>query len=210
MEEACKDVIRKVNHKLFSFGKKRTFMSRQDAILVYKSTILSQFDYGSFLYGGANKEWTDKMQRLQNRGLRICLLSDVRDKSVEALHLECGVQMLSRRRDEMHLVYMYKCAATGRYLKDNSNVRVTRTYNKKKFDVKRPIRDFFKRSPLYRGSKMWDLLDEWYQESDQKMKFKMRIRQIDDLHTPSKKGFDAPEPPDEYEEDASILITNSP
>ena len=47
--------------------------------------------------------------------------------------------------------------------------------------------DFYKRLPLYRGSKLWDNLDSYFQETEQKLQFKARIKRIDDLHVKSKK-----------------------
>ena len=68
------DIVRKVNHRLFNFGKVRKFINRRAAITIYKSTILPILEYADYLVESSRASFGLKLQRLQNRGLRIVVV----------------------------------------------------------------------------------------------------------------------------------------
>ena len=59
--------------------------SNLGALSIYKTKILPYFDYGDVLYRNSDTRNTTKLQRLQNRALRICLEADARTH-VSTLH----------------------------------------------------------------------------------------------------------------------------
>ena len=69
--------------------------------------ILPVLEYGDTLYDGANLKLTGKLQILQNRCLRTCLMPNQHIPTIR-LHEVCNIAKLNMRR-KMHLqLYMYK------------------------------------------------------------------------------------------------------
>ena len=70
MDSFNKNVCKKVNFKLYMFGKIRKYITTHAAILIYKQTILPYFDYGRFLMNSASQNSISKLDKYQNRALR--------------------------------------------------------------------------------------------------------------------------------------------
>ena len=71
--------------KLYIFGRLRRQMSYAQALRVYKTKMLPYMEYGGILVHDTNKTLLTKLQRLQNRGLKIALYSPPRT-SIEKIH----------------------------------------------------------------------------------------------------------------------------
>ena len=85
----------------------RKYITQDVAIRIFKTMILPILEYGDILYDGANKKLTGKLQVLQNRCLRTCLLPNQHIPTIR-LHENCKIANLEARR-RMHLqLYMYK------------------------------------------------------------------------------------------------------
>ena len=67
-----------VAHKANLLAKIRKFLTDEVALKIYKSMILPYFDYGDVIYNQGNQDGLDKLQRLQNRCLKICKGYNVR------------------------------------------------------------------------------------------------------------------------------------
>ena len=72
-------------------------LNNQGALLIYKSKILPYVDYGDVFYNGANQKYLDRLQKLQNRALRICLKTEERT-SVKQIHKLASLPELKYRR----------------------------------------------------------------------------------------------------------------
>ena len=179
LEPAMRELNSKVNHKLFRFGKVRGVQTEEAAVLVYKTTIMSLFDYSSFCQEGVNGGLLKKFDRMQKRGLKICYMGRVL-REAEMYKLS-KLPTLKRRRQELLLTYMYKLS----HIEDMLDLRPRRdglrSSKKIKFKVPRARNAGYTKSPLYRGAEMWDKLGDWYQTSRDKLTFKKRIRTILDL-----------------------------
>ena len=112
-----------------------------------------------------------KLQRLQNRGLKICKGNYDRI-ATDLLHAESNVKLLADRRKEQLLLIMYK-QAKKLNLRPTANPR-TRSDHKVKFALRRPRLERFKKSPLYRGVKLWNRLKPKVQLVANKEIFKKR------------------------------------
>ena len=112
-----------------------------------------------------------KLQRLQNRGLKVCKGNYDRI-ATDQLHTESGVKLLAERRKEQLLVIMYKRSKKLNLL-PSANPR-TRADLKVKFALRRPKLEKFKKSPLYRGVKLWSRLKPRVQTSDNVEIFKSK------------------------------------
>ena len=84
------NVFKLVAHKLFLLQKCRGFLTQEIALRIYKTKVLPYFDYCDVIYSGVANTLLTKLQRLQNRGLRICLKSPPRESTLR-LHLYAQV-----------------------------------------------------------------------------------------------------------------------
>ena len=126
------------------------------SILVYKQTILPYFDYCSFLVESAKKSKVKKLQTLQNRALGVCTKKFNIEHRTVALHAECHVEMLDKRREFQLALLMYK-EAQKLGLRPVENPR-TRSDLKIKFQRRRAILQKYKKGPHARGIKLWNRL----------------------------------------------------
>ena len=79
----------------------RKYITQDVALRMYKTMILPVLEYGDILYEGANKKLIDKLQVIQNRCLRTCLLPNQHIPTIR-LHESCEIANLISRR-KMHL-----------------------------------------------------------------------------------------------------------
>ena len=66
------DVNRKVIHKRTLLSRLRTFLSKSNALSIYKAMILPYFDFCTVVNHGASSSQLDKLHRLQNKRLKQC------------------------------------------------------------------------------------------------------------------------------------------
>jgi hypothetical protein len=97
-------VIKKVSHKIWLFTKLRIYMTNNMAVKIYKAMILPYLDYGDVVYMGGNSALLEKIQRLQNRALKVALRLEKRYPT-NLLHKQTKISLLSERRD-VHLAVM--------------------------------------------------------------------------------------------------------
>ena len=180
-EPALKDLNVKINHKLFRMGSYRHLMTENVTVGVYRSTILSVFDYASFAHDGANGGSLKKLDRLQLRGLKICYRG--KDYTEDQLYGFSNVPRLPRRRQDLLLSFMYKLSSRDNWLDHEVNRPGLRSEPKIKFKLPRVRSAGYMKSPLYRGAELWDNLGDWFQRSKDKATFKLRVATISDLTT---------------------------
>ena len=109
--------------------------------------ILPYFDYGDVFLINANQQLLRKIQRIQNRGLKICLGVEARTRRSD-VHLSSKVARLADRRVAHLRNYMYKRSQDESYL-DKREVN-TSERDAKVFKVFIPKWEAYKRSVLYK------------------------------------------------------------
>ena len=67
-----KQIIKTVFYKLSLLQKLRRYITPMAAVRIYKSMVIPYLDYGDVLYHYSSSRLLDKLQKLQNRGLKIC------------------------------------------------------------------------------------------------------------------------------------------
>ena len=150
-------IFKKYSYKVFQFGKIKKFIDKKTRILVYKQTILPLVEYVSFMLYLNRKCEVDKLQRLQNRCLRMCLdIQHPRDMSVALLHKNARIDMLEVRRSYHLFKLMYNFVQVNKYKKDG--VRITRTVNTYVFDTQIVHLSIYANSPYYVGVCHWNEL----------------------------------------------------
>ena len=150
-------------------SKVRKFLTEATALKIYKSMIIPYMDYGDVIYNPANRDGLDKLQRLQNRCLKICMNYNARFSTKE-LHVVTNTPMLAKRR-ECHINnFMYGQAQKGALL-DNRNIN-TRAHDAPLFIVKVPKNETYKRSIEFAGASLWNELPVNTRNIDNVQEFK--------------------------------------
>ena len=162
--------IKLVNNKLFKLAKLRPLLTELAAIQIYKQTILPILEYCSFLVDGFLVADQKKIQRLQNRGLRICTLTRPGPANLDLLHIRCSVDYLENRRIRplkcLMLKYVQQINLPG-----NPNQRT----RGRPIKSRKPKFEFYKRSPLYRGTILWNNIPSHSQLLNTLIEFKKAI-----------------------------------
>ena len=99
-------------HKIYMLSKIRSCINQSTAIQIYKTKILPYFDQGDILYIDAFQKDRTKLQKLQNRALRICLNANNRHH-IANLHNTTNIPYLSDRRSYHLNVYAYMYMING-------------------------------------------------------------------------------------------------
>ena len=85
-------IFKKFSSKLFQFSKTCKYLPLSVHVLVYKQAILPLVEYIGYLMYLNRKHDVDKLQILQNRGLRLCYdIKDPRIISVSVLHRQANL-----------------------------------------------------------------------------------------------------------------------
>lgn len=147
------------------------------ALLIYKTLILPLFEYANLTFALVPKVITLKLQRLQNRALKVVYCRDHGISSQES-HRRARLLPLDQRADQQLLCLMYRRSYyTTKYPQAVSALELEkRSRMKIKFDLPRPNYEKFKDFPLYRGSKLWDALPQDIQNADSYLEYKSKVR----------------------------------
>ena len=145
-----------VSYKINLLAKIRKYLREDVALKIFKSMILPYFDYGDVIYNTACQEGLEKLQRLQNWGLKICMGFNVRFGTNE-LHRVTKMPLLRIRRKAHVNNFMYK-RLRKETLCDDRDIR-TRAHDAPLFKVKIPKNEAFKRSVQYAGALQWNSLE---------------------------------------------------
>ena len=169
------DIISMVMYKLNLLSKIRKYLSVSSALKVYKTMILPYFDYDDIIYGTAGKEGLDKLQRLQNKGLKLCMNYD-RRHSTDDLHRVTKCPKLDARRSAHLNNFMYGRIANKNLL-DVRQIR-TRAHDAPLFKIAIPRNETFKRSVAFTGSTKWNALPVETRNINNVGAFKSRQKRI--------------------------------
>ena len=148
-------LIKTISYKLSLLQKLKCYISCEAAIQIYKSMVIPYFDYGDVLYQGTNKKHLDKLQKLQNRGLRICF-GHRNQLSIDNMHFEAKICKLQDRRNQHVYNFMFKQKCNHNIV-DTRNIR-TRAHDAILFNTNMPLCEKFKHNIFYYGARLWNQL----------------------------------------------------
>ena len=166
-------VLKTVLHKLLLLSKLRVYLNNNVAVQIYKSMILPYFDYADVIYSNSNSGDLDKLQRVQNRCLKVCTGLD-RRYSTNRAHKLASVPFLKDRRAAHLLNFMFIRKSKPNML----NIREirTRAHDAPLFDIGIPRCEAFKRSVGYFGAVAWNNLSPEVRNTDLYPVFKFHRR----------------------------------
>ena len=165
-------VVRTVSHKIYLLSRVKKFMSNRSALLVFKTMIMPFLDYADVVYHNASAKELEKLQRLQNRALKLCLGFHKREDT-EFVHRSAKVPLLENRRKSHVFNFMYK----RKELNHNIDVPVkcTRSADAPRFILPTPNLQCYKRSLEYSGAKAWNELPKELKLIPNYLSFKREI-----------------------------------
>ena len=149
------ECLRLISHKLYMLSKILNFITNNQSLTIFRSKIIPYFDYGDIFYMSTHHRTLDKLQKLQNRALRLCMGYHHRC-NVDLLHTDAGVPKLDKRRI-CHIVnFVYPRS------RDPDYVRVVNR-NLRNFDTPVlleiiPNNTTFTRSIVYQGAVHWNAI----------------------------------------------------
>ena len=168
-------VFKKFSHKIYQFGKIKKYINVDTRILVYKQTIMPLVEYVGFMLNMNNNQDTMKLQRLQNRALRMCFEVNIPfDICTADLHNQARVATLQQQRDLSLLCIMYELKQLHLYEKIGD--RVTRQCDKYIFQTDVASVGVCTRSPYHIGSKLWNSLPAISQHARTRARFNYEVR----------------------------------
>ena len=172
------NLLKTMSHKNSLLGRIRKFMGEKHSLLIYKQKIVPYADYASFLIDCTTQDLITKIQRLQNKALRICKYKNMYQRcSATELHTEYKLATLADRRYRQLLCFMFKKSKQIGYSIDE-NLRRTRNDRKVKFIYR--INHFMStdKSPWTRGVQEWNALDVDIQRAPKMEIFKAMIKDL--------------------------------
>ena len=168
-------IFKKFSYKNYQFTKLRKYVDTNTSVLIYKQTVLPLVEYVSFMLCFNNKQDVEKLQRLQNRSLRLCFNINVpMDFNTAILHENARIDKLCDRRDLMLLCLMYDLCHQGLY--ERKVTRITRAANGFMFDLMVPQKGVYSKSPYYIGASKWNSLPVNIRKAGNKEQFKQLFR----------------------------------
>ena len=177
MKSNFNSVFKKFSFKIFQFAKIRIFLDNETRVLVYKQTVLPLTECVSYVMSLNNKHDVDKLQKFQNRAVRMCYnVQDPRDVTIIRLHEMACIDLLHKRRMMLMLAIFY-----DNRLKFSQNVdrlHVTRQAVKNNVEIKRANTNLYSKSPFCVGGKFWNSLPKHVQDLNTKEQFKLAIADL--------------------------------
>ena len=171
-------LLNTVSHKAYILSKILRFITKYSALRIYKSMISPYFDYADIVFDKANQSDLDKLQRAQNRCLRICLLATVRTDT-DYIHSTAKTPLLKLRR-KVHLRNFMYTNLSKTWLLDVKPVN-TRLRDAPLFSIKLSNTVAYDRSVQHNGALEWNCLPIELRNVDHYLLFK--FHQLKWLHT---------------------------
>ena len=154
MQANFNTVFKKNSYKTYQFAKICKYVDKNTRVLIYKQTVLPLEEYVSFMMCLNNKHDIDKLQRLQNRSLRLCFnINNPMDMNINLLHENAKIAKLCDRRNLALMCIMYELCQNRMYEKTVN--RPTRAAEGYMFDLTIPHMNVYSKSPYYTGANMW-------------------------------------------------------
>ena len=175
-------ISKNVSSGIGALKRVRGLIDRETVIKVYKSCIEPYFSYCAPVWDGIGVTLSDRLQKLQNRAVRVITQSTY-DISSRNLLDELQWYSLSINRDKQKAIFMFKTlnGLTPQYLEEMFSSRIghytLRDSNRKLF-IPKPNTDYLKRSFSYSGTSLWNSLPESLRLSPSLTSFKTNLEHL--------------------------------
>ena len=144
---------------------------------LYNALVLPYLDYCSIVWQECSKEQVQRLERVQNYGMRIILSKPPRTNS-EEMRRELKWRTLDSRRNMRRLGLMYRCVhrQTTRLLSSRFEAKKGKcTRGALRLFLRRANTEFYRRSFSFRGVQDWNNLPEEVRTLSSLESFKSRL-----------------------------------
>ena len=148
-----------VSHKLCMLSKIRRYLNNENMLCIYRSMVLPYLDYGDVVIANASPFLLSKLQKMQDKCLKLCL--NIKGKfDSNLVHNQTHVAKLGDRRRTHVNNFMFRKIRekANKNQPINENERITRSKAAPNFKVMKPNNEAFKRSVSYFGALQWNSL----------------------------------------------------
>lgn len=177
MDVHLNNCIRRAYSKIYMLIKLRVYMDKSAALSLYKSMVLPYIEYGNSFLLGSNTASKIKLQRIQNRGLKIALKRE-RRYSTDILHKEARLATWEVRARMALTRLMFKYKHQDEYIECDIGRSTTRLQSGPFFKLATPKTDKFKNSVSYLGRAEWNKLPAYIRCIDDYVKFKKEVKSL--------------------------------
>ena len=147
--------LKTISYRIYQLSKLSHYLSKDALIKLYKSYILPIIDYGDVLYANTSVALLNKLQRAQNRCLKVCLKVNMRTPT-EEIHGLTNTPILHYRRETHQKNFAYKRAQIDRYI--DANHARTRNRDGPILKVFLPHTTSYQNSVEYSVGRIWNNL----------------------------------------------------
>lgn len=156
------------------------YVGTSTSLQIYKTTILPLMEYANFTYTLVPVQLRKKLQRLQNKALKI-IYKTQDSQTLQELHTIAKLTSVDQRANKQLICLMYKRSHNPSDYPLHATSRSTRLNEKVRFKIPKPNNEKFKKFPLYVGSNLWDELDQSIQRTPEYSIFKARLPKLPDF-----------------------------
>ena len=169
MNRHVENMYKKARCKLGILYKIRRFIGYQTSILLYKVMIRPHLEYGDFIVGTANQNFINKLDRLQDKAVRLAEYRTYENRQdISYLMNVLGIEKLEIRRNRSLLNLMYTESKIPSNIEESRDYMILRSTKKVKMKSDFTKLTKIQRSPYYRGLKLWNSLPENVQKEESK------------------------------------------
>lgn len=175
LDSHLRECVKRAQSKIYMLGKLRIYMDKKTALNMFKCMVLPYLEYGNCFLLGSDVVSLKKLQRAQNRGLKVALSRDVR-YGTNDLHKEAGLASweVHARIAQTRLMFKYKY--NEEYVEHNVEGRLTRLQMGPIYKLITPRTDRYKNSISYMGRKEWNSLPAYLRCMDSYSYFKKAVK----------------------------------
>lgn len=169
------NLAKKLAHKIHLLSRIRCFMDKRTALTIYKTHLLSFMEYGGIFLDGLVQQLRTKLQRSQNRCLRICHACN-RYTSAFELHQSSKLMSLRYRRKIAIGNVMYKRICKRPLILLSPRRSGNRSSNNWSVKVPFPKTERFRNSTTYNLLHSWKNLPNYIQSYKDLRSFKVQLK----------------------------------
>ena len=170
-------ITRNTCHKIYQLRRINPYINENTSLMIYKSFILPIIEYGNVIYQTANKKNLEKIQRIQNQALKLCLNLD-KDTPTSLVHKRANLNTLDERREKATIKFMFSRTKNKKFLDQNHYQIERRSTTVPKLNIPSFKSSLAKRALSYSGSKLWNNLNYELKEIIDKKRFSSKIATI--------------------------------
>lgn len=148
-----------LQHKILLLYKIRPFIDTRTAVIIYKSHLISYLEYGSIFLDSLPVNMLNKLQRVQNKCLRICYHVDKKTSNVD-LHLQSKILPLKLRRMAAICKFFFKQVRVAPEILIEPVRHGNRSSFKRIIYLPMPKSNKYKNCLSYAGCQLWNNLPE--------------------------------------------------